>query len=62
MTVLKRFKRSLGPLVGVTAATAIAASVALAGGGAAGDVSPTPFGTPTAAIPDPAEEHHRRAG
>jgi gamma-glutamyltranspeptidase / glutathione hydrolase len=50
----QRIRRSLwGPLAGVAVATAITASVALAGGSGSGDASPTPFGTPTAAIPDP---------
>jgi len=40
--------------MGVVATAVVGATAALAGSGGAGDVSPTPFGTPTASIPDPA--------
>ena len=42
------------PVVVAVAATIVAAN-ALAADGTSTDVSPTPFGTPTAAIPDPAQ-------
>jgi gamma-glutamyltranspeptidase/glutathione hydrolase len=53
----RRTRRARLGLAVVAAAViaAVSISAAAAGSGNPGDVSPTPFGTPTAAIPDPAK-------